>query len=114
MAASLILKQDDTSPAFQAQLTNGGSPLDLTTATAVVVVMKGQFTATIITGNCTITNASQGDVTYQWSGMDTATADTYAVEFKITWSGGGIQTVPNAAASNPTVEIDLRLDGTIG
>jgi hypothetical protein len=57
-----------------------------------------------------ITNAPGGQVSYTWSGTDTAVADTYQVEFEIHWATGGIQTVPSAAAANPTVEIDADLE----
>ena len=111
MAATpaLTLKQDDTAPALQATLSDSNGPINLTNATSVKLVMKGNNTATVVVGTCTITNAAQGQVSYTFTAGNTATPDVYQVEFEITWSGGGEQTVPNAAAANPTIEIDAEL-----
>lgn len=114
MAASLTLKQDDTYPPLQATLTENNEPLNLTTAVTVTLVMKGTQTSTVVTGECTVTNASSGQISYSWASGDTSTADTYQTEFLISWGTGSEQTVPNAASSNPTIEIDSRLDGGTG
>jgi len=55
--------------------------------------------------------ANRGMVSYTPTTTDTGTADVYAVEFAIHWTAGGVQKVPNAAASNPTIEIDADLLG---
>lgn len=114
MAANLVLKQDDTYPPLQATLSENGSAIDLTTATSVEVVLKGQASSTVITGACTYPSPTTGGVSYAWQIGDTATPDTYAVEWMITWTGGKEQTVPNSSTANPTVEIDSRLDGATG
>lgn len=110
--ADLTIKTFDTYPPLVATLTDQNGPIDLTEATSVVVVLKGQSGATI-TGQCTITDAAQGVVSYQWEDGDTDNADTYQVEWMITWPSG-IQKVPNAAADNPTVEVDASLAGNAG
>lgn len=56
--------------------------------------------------------ANRGMITYTPTTTDTGTADTYAIEFAIHWTAGGVQKVPNAAASNPTIEIDSDLLGS--
>ena len=107
--ANLVLKQDDTVPALQVTLADSNGPINLTNATSVKVVMKGNNTGTVVVGVCTVTNAIAGQVSYTFTAANTATPDVYQVEFEIVWAGGGEQTVPNAAASNPTVEIDPEL-----
>jgi hypothetical protein len=112
--ANLTLKQYDTYPSLQATLTDSNGAINLTGASSVKFVMKGQSTGTIVLGNCSIVSATAGTVAYAWGATDTQTPDVYSVEFQITWTAGGIQKVPNAAAANPTVEIDADLDGTLG
>lgn len=109
---ALILKQYDTGPAVQATLTDSNGAINLSSATLVKFVMKGQTTATTVTGTCTIVNATTGQVSYTWGATDTQTPDTYAVEFSIHWANGTIQKVPNAAAANPLIEIDADLAGS--
>lgn len=109
--ASLTVKQFDTSPALTATLTDSVGAINLTSATSVKFVMKGKVSATTVTGTCTIVDAVNGKVSYAWVSPDTNTPDTYSVEFVIHWSAGGIQTVPNALAANPTVEIDANVTG---
>jgi hypothetical protein len=111
---SLIIKQYDTYPPLLATLTDSNGAIDLTSALIVEFVMRGRNTGTPVTGNCTVVNATTGQVSYQWASSDTIVADTYDVEFYITWATGGKQTVPNAAAANPVVEVDADLAGASG
>lgn len=110
MAASVTVKQYDTYPPLSATLTDSNGPINLSTATSVEFVMVGNKTATKVTGACAITNATQGQVKYQWATNDLATPDTYQVEFAIHWASG-VQKVPNTYAGNPTVEVDQDLTG---
>ncbi len=115
--ANLTLKTNDTYPALKATLSDLNGPVPLNGAT-VTVVLKGSAGGLIV-GNCTIINANEGIVSYQWEEGDTAVADTYEVEFMVDWgpTASGepqLQKFPNAAANNPTVEIDASLDGAAG
>lgn len=109
--ASLTVKQFDTDPALSATLSDVNGPIVLTNASSVKFVMKGKSSATVVTGTCTIVDAVSGKVSYAWVAPDTNTPDTYSVEFVIHWTAGGVQTVPNALAANPIVEIDANVTG---
>lgn len=114
--ADLTIKRGDTRPVLGAQLTDNASPLNLTTATAVKMLMRlPAGPSPKVEAACTITNASTGTITYTWQTGDTDTVGLYNVEFEITWNDGGIQTVPNGTptgATGPyyTVEIVADLD----
>lgn len=114
MAPALTIKSYDTYPPVAITLTDSNGAINLTTATGVKFVAKGTQSMTVITGACTITNATTGQVSYSWGATDTQTPDNYPVEIEITWTGGGKQKVPNAAASNPVIEIDADLNGNLG
>jgi hypothetical protein len=107
---SLELKRFDTYPPVQATLTDSNGPINLASATTVKFIMKG--TSVLVTGSCTIVNAATGQVQYAWGVSDTSVADIYQVEFEIHWNNGGIQTVPNTTAGNPTIQIDADLEDT--
>lgn len=103
--ADLTIKQHDTYPPLTAALKTSGVAIDLTTATAVKVILKG---ATVtVTGTCTVTGASTGAVSYQWVTGDTAVADTYNGEFEVTWSDGKIETIPNDSYFTVVIKADL-------
>ena len=97
------IKQGDTRPVYQAQLLDGfgtpaEAPLDLTNATQVKIKLRttGDEGAPKVNGTMVITTPkTAGIVTYQWAAGDLDTPGKYDVEFEITWTGGGIETVPN-------------------
>ncbi len=114
---TLILKTYSTYPAVGCQLTDSNGNINLTTATSVKFVMKGITSSTVVTGAATVVTASSGIVSYAWGSTDTDQADSYQVEWAITWTGGPptqIQIVPNAAANNQVIEIDADLDAGTG
>lgn len=111
--ADYTIKAYSTWPPLSAVLSDANGPIDLSTATSVTLFLEGTLGG-LITGPCTITDATAGTVQFPWAAGDTDVADTYELEFKIIWSAGGDQRVPNAAANNPTVEIDASLDGSTG
>lgn len=114
MSASYTIKTFSTYPPLPATLSDADGVIDLTTAVSVTLFLKGSKGG-VITGNCDVAeDPTLGQVTYSWQPGDTDIADIYEVEFKITWNEGGDERVPNAAANNPTIEIDDSLDGAIG
>lgn len=113
-APVIILKTYSTFPPVAAQLTDTNGSINLTTATTVKFVMKGITSNTIITGTATIVTPATGMVSYTWGSTDTQQADSYQVEWAVTWSGGGFQIIPSAAASNQVIEIDADLDAATG
>jgi hypothetical protein len=112
-APDLIVKRFDTYPPLKATLTDSNGVIDLTSASTVKLIMKSQTVSppALVTGYCTILSPpSAGQVVYDWASMDLSVADTYQAEFEIAWSGGGIQTVPNAEAENIYIEVDPDLE----
>jgi hypothetical protein len=103
----LTIKQHDTFPPLQATLSDENGPIDLTNANAVLFIMKGTKStgAVLVTGACTYIDRPNGVVQYAWATGDTAVPDTYDIEFQITWSSGGIQTIPNAALGANTIVV---------
>lgn len=107
----LIVKRFDTYPPVTAVLSDVNGPIDLTAASSVKFIMKGQQQSTVVTGTCAISSpANAGQVQYFWVSGNTSVADTYGVEFEITWQAGGKQTVPNSSVQNPTIEVDSDLN----
>lgn len=94
--ADLTMKAGDTWPALVTTLEDSAGPLDLTTATGVTMRMASP-TVSMTNLSCTITDAANGVVSYQWQAGDTDTPGTYKAEFAVSFGGGTIQTAPNDA-----------------
>ncbi len=95
--ADFSFTQHDTHPPLEAVLTDMDGPIDLSTATAVNLLLKGQkrqSPASVI-GQCQIVNALLGEVKYVWKPEDTAVADLYNALFEILWGDGTQSSVPN-------------------
>lgn len=106
--ADLILKRNDTRPTLSVPLTEGasGTPINLTTATSVKLMMKTQ-SGSLITRPATITSAAGGVVSVTFQSADTATSGEYSAEFEITWNDGGKETIPNDGWLTITILDDL-------
>lgn len=91
------IKQGDTRPVFLATLFSGNNVVDLTTAsTAKLTLVDSAGSTTLSLAAMTIlTPATNGQVSYAWQSADTATADTYQGEVKVTWGDGTIERFPN-------------------
>lgn len=94
--STFYIKQNDTAPSIAALLKNpSGSAINLTGAT-VRFNMKSQ-SGTLLVDNATavVVDESTGNVRYDWALGDTALAGNNYAEFEITYSDGGVETVPN-------------------
>ena len=60
-----------------------------------------------VNSSATITNASNGAVSYTFSASDTDTAGLFQGEFQVTFSGGAIETFPNSEYISINVLDDL-------
>ena len=110
--ADVDIKRGDTWPPVDAVLSDQDGPIDLTTATSVKLLFKTTTGSTTYSRVCTITNAVAGAVRYSWTSADAATGPTSAVnsfniEWEITWSDGGITTVPNVGYKSLAIVADL-------
>lgn len=97
-----LFKQNDNRPKIRLYAKQGpaGSvvPIDLTNATTAVFNMRLAVGSTVIVsrGAATIlTPATAGGLEYTLATADTATVGNYLGEFEITFSDGGVLTVPN-------------------
>ena len=71
--------------------------------------MKATTSGGVITGGgvCTITDAANGRVTYNWQVADTLTAADYDAEYEITWPTAKPETVPKTGYFKVYVKQDL-------
>jgi len=119
------LKKGDTYPPLIRALEDEGGPLNLSTATSVRFLARKDNT--LIVATCTVTTIAAAKATgfligtwadesitaaVTWTIVtgDTSIAGTYKFEYEITWPNGKIETVPNAAAANPVLQIDADND----
>lgn len=95
--ADFSIKQNDTGPPLEAVLSDAEGPIDLSTATSVKLLLRGQkrIGAVTVSGVCTIVTPLLGEVKYTWVPADTIVADLYLAEFEIQWADGTIWTIPN-------------------
>jgi hypothetical protein len=78
---SLYLKQGDLAPKLIGDLN-----ADVNGAT-VVAKLRRVHTTTTMSKTCSITDATNGIVEYQWIAGDTDVPGSYIVEFLVTFSG---------------------------
>jgi hypothetical protein len=105
------MKQHDLEPAFAATLYNGTDeltrvPVDLTTATAVVFILKRKGTIIINRRAMTVVSPTAGTVSMPWVSGDTANTGAHQAEIEVTWPGTRPQTFP----ANGTITIFIEPD----
>lgn len=114
MAEPFIIKENDTRPRFVVGLLQdvggpGEAPIDLTDATSVKFLMRlaSESGDPKVDSPAVITDAITGEVTYTWEVGDTDVVGEYEAEVEITWTDGGVETVPNTGYFEVSVEDDL-------
>ena len=103
MSHVFYMKTGDTAPSIEATLKKNGVPIDLTDATAVRFKMGDQLDEAAVI----VSPATSGQVRYDWGANDADVAGVYDAEFEITWTGGGVQTVPSKGFIRVYIEDDL-------
>lgn len=110
MAEKYIMKQHDLEPSLEVQLLDGLTPIDLTSATDVLFIMKNRK-GIKATGSMTIADQTildnRGLARYDWSLGDTDTSGQYNAEVQVTWPGPRPQTFPADAYMLVDVQKDL-------
>lgn len=104
------IKQNDTSPSISAILKGADREvIDLSGAT-VRFNMKNRRTGELIVDGreCTVIDATAGQVRHDWQAGDTATSGLFNAEFEITFSSGKIESVPNGS------HIQIKITAEIG
>lgn len=90
---SVKIVQDDTRPPLEFNLTQDGSPVDLTGCTVKFYMKDATSGSVKISGStCVITDATKGKCRYNWIASDTNTVGTYLGEVEVTFPDGKIQT----------------------
>jgi hypothetical protein len=101
-----IYKRRDTRPILEMALTEDSLPLDLTSVTTANLLLSQDGTALQVP--CAIQAPPTGGILLATLGTAvTGTATTYQVEVQLTYSDGGIETVPNSGYGEITIEPDL-------
>lgn len=98
---TFYIKQGDTAPPIKYQLQDSdGNPKDLTNFTEVEFHFKKKGVGNTIandntSGNVTVTDASNGEVEYQWKQGDTSETGMHLAEWQVTYADGSKETFPN-------------------
>lgn len=101
-----IYKQHDTRPILELALLEDGVPLDLTSVTTATLLLSSDGTALQVP--CAVVPPPTGGMLRATIGTAvTGTANTYQGEVQLTYTDGGIETVPNSGYVELTVEPDL-------
>lgn len=108
--ADFTIKQHDTWPPLAFTLSDASGPVDLTTATTIKFIAKGQ--TVIITGTCVKDpdqTVNKGKGTYTFLAADTAVNGLYDVEFEVNWGGtpAKVETFPNVGYLSLEIVDDL-------
>lgn len=108
------LKTDDTEPDLVVQLLkDNNNPKDLSNGSPEVTVLIGQEqenTLTVdddTTGNVTIEDAANGEISYSWQSDDTSSKGTYIGEVRVSDTGGTV-TFPNSGTFTVYIEEALN------
>lgn len=91
------IKQNDTSPALLATITDADGPVNLTGASVTFYMASavGSVKTIITSGAATVINAATGQVSYSWDAPDTAIAGIHIAEFEVVFSDASKETFPN-------------------
>jgi hypothetical protein len=92
-----FIKQGDTRPKLEFFIENvDGSPVNLTGASVVLNMrVRPAGSSKISDGSVAVVNVATGECAYTFSTSDTNTADDYELDVSVSFSDGGILTVPN-------------------
>ena len=97
MSETVQMKQGDTGPSLTATLKNpDGTAANLSGATVKLNIKARRGGTTLVNhGTVTVTDATNGRVSYAWQVADTANPGSFYVEWEVTYAGGMITTYPN-------------------
>ena len=110
MTTPATIKRGDRKPDLTLTVTNAGAPVDLTSASAVRLLIRAKndrsggapYLDVALAGR-----PANGVLTYAWGASDTATAGSYDVEVEVTWPGSLKQTFPGGAYGALLILADL-------
>jgi hypothetical protein len=90
-----IIKQNDTSPAIQVQLTNSSDQNIVLNGASVLFNIKTESNKFLFSKAATVVNSALGIVKYQWTSGDTSTMGVCYGEFQVTYADNTVETFPN-------------------
>ena len=106
--ADFFIKQNDTSPVFQATLKSAsGAAQDLTVCTVTFNMANSVQEIKVNQPVTTVDSASNGTVTYEWATGDTDTSGTFFAEFEVIKADGKRETFPNTVPINVVIKKDV-------
>ena len=100
----LRIRQFDTAPPFEARLTSGGEPIDLTLAVAVHFSMSHRDGLADVRGEAGIIVPEEGSVQYEWADGDTDIPGVYDADLLVIWTNGRKTRYP----SEGDITIEIR------
>ena len=93
---TLVMKKDDLEPKYVATLRNAdGTPVDLTNATLVSLIVKQQGGAKSFKTAGSFVDRANGVVSYTWASGNTDTVGTFQMEWEVIWPTGRPETFPS-------------------
>ena len=102
------IKQGDTAPSIAEQLLDGnGDPVVLTGASVKFMMWAPGDAAVKVNAAATITDAATGKVSFTFSAAQTDTVGDYVAEWQVTYSGGAIESFPNADWQKVRIKDDI-------
>lgn len=102
------IKTNDTKPLLIVTLKDhAGAKVDISGATARFHMKKYGASSLKVDALASVTNGSEGQVSYSWSASDTDTAGTYYGEIEITYSDSKVETFPNNGYFTIIINEDL-------
>lgn len=105
----VVLKRGDTAPPFSAILRDAnGDPVDLTGASARLLMRFATTRKQKVAGACSIPNPPTGQVVYQWATPDTDRAGVFELEVEVTYGDFTVETFPRAGHQRVRIDEDVR------
>jgi len=106
--SDFFIKQNDTSPVFQAKLRGPtGFGENLTGAQSVIFKMANSVQEVKVSQAVSIDDAANGLVSYEWQTGDTDTSGTFFAEFEVIKADGRRETFPNTNPINIVIKRDV-------
>lgn len=106
---TLQMKKDDLEPKYIASLRNAdGTPVDLSNATSVSLIVKQQGGAKNFKAAGNFVDRINGVVSYTWATSNTDTVGTFQMEWEVVWPSSRPETFPNVGYD--TLIIGASLD----
>ncbi len=106
------MKQYDLLPKLRLELLDGETPVDITNASEVRLLLKNRTVGLKIDATMEKYDAELGQVEYTWEEGDTDTLGSFQGEVQVLWPGQLPQTFPAKGYFTINVNRDLNLGPT--